>query len=76
MPAEGSGLCDGDAVGGGGGTRREKNETKGAAGWSSSSYDGPRECITTDYDMAWALTWRVVYVKKGSGEDALCPSVR
>ena len=28
MPAEGSGLCDGDACGGGGGTEKEKKRRK------------------------------------------------
>lgn len=43
MPADGSGLCDGGAVGGDE-TRREKHETKGVAVWSSSSsYYEPRE---------------------------------
>ena len=33
-------------------------------------------CITTDYDMGADMEGTVWYVKKGSGEDALCPSVR
>lgn len=33
-------------------------------------------CITTDYDMSADMEGTVWYVKKGSGEDALCPSVR
>jgi hypothetical protein len=61
VPAEGSGLCDGYAVvvvvGEPDGKRMRQKERQDGRRRRTMSL---ASITTTDYDMAWALTWRVL----------------